>query len=493
MPARLSPFRPFAMLGAVLALGTAAGCSGEQNGPVAVSVIGDREDLAQPLRHILSPPSKLIMESTAQGLVSFDSAGDIMPALAERWIVEDGGLSYIFRIRRAQWSDGVDVSAKEVARLLDQRIRANAETDPHGDLQAVDQIVPMTGEVIEIRLSAPRPYLLQILSQPQMGIIRVGEGTGPYRAEARRHALFLTPVDAPGDPDPAETPARDMRVLRAERASRAITRFQRGLAGLVLGGRYSDMPLLAVANVDNDAVHIDPAKGLFGLSVTGRGKFLDDAGVRAALDMAIQRERIPSVLSLGRWAFTDQLLPDQLDLPAAPPAPGWEGRSMEDRRAMAAASISRWRAGNGAVPVLRVAMPAGSGTNRLFAAIAADWARIGVRARLVPLDDPEADLSLVDDVAAYDSAIWYLGRISCARGVHCDESAEALLESAALATDPGLRAGTLAEAAKRVAAHGGYIALGAPVRWSLVSRRLSGFTPSPRARHPLNQLFRPGG
>jgi peptide/nickel transport system substrate-binding protein len=39
-------------------------------------------------------------------------------------------------------------------------------------------------------------------------------------------------------------------------------------------------------------------------------------------------------------------------------------------------------------------------------------------------------------------------------------------------------------------AHNGYIALGAPVRWSLVSKRLTGFLPSARARHPLNHLFR---
>jgi peptide/nickel transport system substrate-binding protein len=39
-------------------------------------------------------------------------------------------------------------------------------------------------------------------------------------------------------------------------------------------------------------------------------------------------------------------------------------------------------------------------------------------------------------------------------------------------------------------AHDGYVPLGAPVRWSLAARRLTGFMPSPRARHPLNHLFR---
>ncbi|WP_336961581.1 ABC transporter substrate-binding protein [Sphingobium aquiterrae] len=477
--------------GTVLAALLLPGCSQEQSGPVVVSVIGSRRDLDEPMRNILSPAAKLIMESTAQGLVAFDAAGDIMPALAERWIVEDGGLSYIFRIRRARWSTDVDVTAKEVARLLDARIRANVALDPHGDLNAVEEIVPMTGEVIEIRLSAPRPYLLQMLAQPQMGIIRSGDGTGPYRAEDRDKALFLTPVPDPDDGDGADTPVapRDDRVLRAEHAAHAIARFQLGLSGLVLGGRYSDMPLLTGADIDNNAVRMDPAQGLFGLSITGHNAFLGDAAIRAALSMAVERERIPSVLSLGRWTFTDRLLPQQFDLPAPAAPPIWDGQSIDDRRAAAAAAVAKWTAANGAAPVLRVAMPAGSGTRRLFATITADWQRIGVRARLVPLN-AAADLMLVDEVAAYDSAIWYLDRISCARGIHCDDSAEALLESAALATDANQRAATLAEAARRIIDHGGYIPLGAPIRWSLVSRTLNGFTPSPRARHPLNQLFR---
>jgi peptide/nickel transport system substrate-binding protein len=486
------PSRAFTLWGAVISALLLPGCSQEQSGPVGVSVIGSRRDLEQPMRNVLSPASKLILESTAQGLVAFDAAGDIMPALAERWIVEDGGLSYIFRIRRARWSTGVDVTAKEVARLLDARIKANVELDPHGDLNAVEQIVPMTGEVIEIRLSAPRPYLLQMLAQPQMGIVRSDDGTGPYRAEERGKALFLSPLPDPDDGAGEDVPAiapRDNRVLRAERAAHAIARFQLGLSGLVLGGRYSDMPLLSGADIDNSAVRIDPAQGLFGLAITGHNGFLNDPGVRAALNMAIERERIPSVLSLGRWAFTNRLLTQQLDLPAPLNPPVWDRQSIDERRQFALGTIARWTMAHGAPPTLRIAMPAGAGTRRLFASIAADWQRLGVRARLIPLD-AAADMILVDEVAAYDSAIWYLDRISCARGVHCDESAEALLESAALATDAGQRAATLAQAAQKISDHGGYIPLGAPIRWSLVARTLTGFTPSPRARHPLNQLFR---
>ena len=165
------------------ALGLAlAGCSDQGSGPVVVSVVGDREDLAKPLQQLPDPAAKLLLESTAQGLVAFDARGDIIPGLAQRWIVEDDGRSYIFRLRRAFWADGSRVTAADVARMLMARITSLRRLDPDGPLDAVQAVVPMTGEVIEIRMAAARPFMLQMLAQPQMGILSRDGGTGPYRA-----------------------------------------------------------------------------------------------------------------------------------------------------------------------------------------------------------------------------------------------------------------------------------------------------------------------
>ena len=65
----------------------------DDRGPVVVSIAGLPGDLADPLDHVSRPAAKLMMEATAQGLVTFDARGDIRPALAERWIVEDDGKS----------------------------------------------------------------------------------------------------------------------------------------------------------------------------------------------------------------------------------------------------------------------------------------------------------------------------------------------------------------------------------------------------------------
>lgn len=461
---------------------------------MVVSVIGTTRELREPLKSTTTPASKLILEATAQGLVAFDEAGEILPALAQRWIVEDDGRSYIFRLRRARWPKGDRITASEVARLLTERIQANLALDPLGDLDVVRAVVPMTGEVIEIRLSAPRPYFLQMLAQPQMAILGRDGGTGPYRAEPRPKALFLRPIIDPAAPregeDAAPVPAWQNRVLRAERASKAIARFRLGFARLVLGGRFTDLPVLAKSNIDKAAIRIDPVQGLFGLAITGKGPFLDDAGMREAVSMAIEREMLPSAFALGGWGITETLLPQQLDLPNAPSRPRWSALSIDERRALAANAVRAWRGKTEAeVPVLRIALPAGAGARILFGLIAADLRRIGVPARQVALE-ADADLRLIDEVAAYDSAAWYLGRLSCARQVHCSREADEKLKEAGQAETEADRLARLSEAEAMMTAHGGYIPLAAPVRWSLVARYLNGFTASPRARHPLNHLVR---
>lgn len=467
-----------------------SGCSQEAGGPVAVSVIGTPADFTHPLDHLPDPGAKLILETTAQGLVAFDASGEILPALAQRWIVEDDGRSYIFRLRRATWPDGDKVTAGDVARLLTARIERLRRLDPHGPLDAIEKVVPMTGEVIEIRLAAPRPYLLQMLAQPQMALLSRDGGTGPYRQSRWGKAVMLAPLDS--DADEAEDGAKpewQRRILRAERAALAVIRFREDKAALVLGGRFADLPLLVPAGIDRDAVRVDPTQGLLGLAVTGTGPLLDDDGVRRAINMAVDRSQLPTLFPLGGWAITEQLIPAQMDLPAPPARPSWAELSLEDRRAQASATMTRWRSEHGDPPALRVALPDGPGATMLFGRLRHDLGQIGLQIQRVPMKE-DADLRLVDEVAAYDSALWYLGRIGCARKVHCSAEAEAQLQAAGLATTLVERMARVAQAAALMQAHNGYIPLGAPIRWSLVSKRLTGFLPSPRARHPLNHLFR---
>ena len=114
---------------ALLLLFALAGCDARRDaGAVVASVIGGRPELKEPARGSLTEADRLLLDSTAQGLVRFDASGQIEPGVAERWTVIDGGMSYIFRIRDATWSDGKPVTAAEVVASDETSVRVMKKT-----------------------------------------------------------------------------------------------------------------------------------------------------------------------------------------------------------------------------------------------------------------------------------------------------------------------------------------------------------------------------
>ncbi|WP_230483972.1 ABC transporter substrate-binding protein, partial [Sphingomonas sp. Leaf21] len=362
---------------------------------------------------------RLMRDSLAQGLVRFDANGQIEPGLAERWIVIDDGGSFIFRLREARWNDGSPVTAEQVVPIL-RRLASPRSGNPLAPfLTAIDEIVVMTPQVIEVRLSRPRPDLLKLFAQPEMAIIdRTRHGTGPFRIIRAGPPPLLRPIADPRrvEPDDDATPAPEDDVrLVAESPARAILRFARGESDLMLGGRFTDWPLLDGQQINPAAVRIDPAAGLFGLSIASRDGFLGDVANRQALSSAFDRSAVLAAVA-SNWEATDRLLPDALDSDAPPQIPGWALLTLDERRAAARARVAAW----GQPVRLRIALPDGPGANLLYGQIGATLLRIGITPVRVA-SGAAADLRLVDAVAPFDSARWYLA-MACAP---CGEAAQA--------------------------------------------------------------------
>ncbi|MBM6576210.1 hypothetical protein KCP91_07490 [Microvirga sp. SRT01] len=473
-------------LAATLALTT--GCERRpDSGPVVVSAIGTNPEA----RSSANLPSRLLVDAIGQGLVRFDAAGQIEPGLAERWIVIDGGTSYIFRLREAYWADGSRVSAEQVVKLLQRRIASRA--NPLAPfLTAVDEAVVMTPQVIELRLKRPRLDLLKLFAQPEMALIRPGPaiGSGPMRIASAGTAPLLQPAFDPGlaDPEDQNEIAPEERVhLIGERAARAILRFARNRSDLVSGGRFVDWPLLATVDLPRNVVRTDPAAGLFGLAVTRREGFLADPLNRAALSEAIDRAALTAAV-MPQWEPADRILPEALDSAAPPQVPEWLLLTLDQRREAARARVAAWSATAagqeaGGLVTVSIALPTGPGSTILFAQLAASFGTIGVGATRVAPDAP-ADLTLVDEVAPYDSARWYLAT-ACRP---CDLTAVAALEAARDALTLGARSEGIAAADAAMNADTAFIPLAQPLRWSLVSSRLAAWTGNARSWHPLNRL-----
>lgn len=467
-----------------LALASCSNASDKQ--PITMSVIGPKLQLTDPDRGPISGAAALMLGATAQGLVAFDADGQIEPALAERWIMTDDGMSIIFRIRRAQWADGRPVTSAEVAARL-RAVSAPASRNALKPLlSGIDRIVGMTGQVIEIRLKVPQPDFLQLMAQPELAIFRTSPtvGSGPYAVHSTRNGVTrLRLLPAIGEtPSPEEQERSDIRV-RSEKASMAIARFAAREIALVTGGGFADLALARAARPASSQFQLDPAYGLFGLAVAADSKSLQDVNIRRALAMAIDRDRIVQLFGVSKWKPVQSLLPAQLDSAAPPAALEWVQLSRGDRIARARGYVST----HPGLPEIRVSLPTGASARLLFAALADDWRRIGVRARLVRPNDP-ADLRLIDEVAPQSSALWYLSRVSCAHRMPCSEAGEAALGAIASAAKPSDRSAAIAEADAAFASNQPYIPIALPLRWSLVGPQLTGWRASGFATHPLRHL-----
>ncbi|HEX8447404.1 MAG TPA: ABC transporter substrate-binding protein [Sphingomonas sp.] len=475
---------PLAML-LLVGCGTAGGAP--DDAPITVGVIGVSPRLASPSRRPPTPADAVLLASVAQGLVRFDAAGQIEPGLAIRWDVSDDGLYYTFRL-----AQDAPFDAPLVARLLRDAAASAGRNPLASELAAVAEIVAVTDEVVEIRLSAPRPDLLQLLAQPELALVARNTGGGPFRIAGRAGGRYrLTPLRPADEPAlPAPGPAADI-ILHGERAARAVARFKAGDAGVILGGRFTD---IAIARADGGAgttLHIDPASGLFGFAVADNRGLLSAPENRRALALALDRDRIVRLFA-DNWPARTGIVPPGTDDLASPAIPDWTDAPRAARIAAATAAIADWRRRNPIAPrsPLRVAMPPGPGARMLFALAAQDWRRIGVDTVAVAADAP-ADLRLVDLVAPASGAAWYLHRFACVRSAVCSEAADAALAAAGVARDPAARAALLGEADRRLMGTGAFIAIATPLRWALVAPNLGGYRDNPRAIHALDQLRTP--
>ncbi len=475
--------RRLILIAALVALG---GCKPSGGDTLSVIVIGsDTPRLADAAEGPLTAPRQVMMESVAQGLVRFDARGQIEPGLAERWNVSDDGLSYIFRISAGKWPDGRSIQARDIARLLTRQLRAASRNPVRDTLGAVEEVVAMTDRVIEIRLAAPRPNLLQLLAQPEFALTREGIGTGPFQPEVRTATKGFVPllhiervVDGPEQ--------RELVDLSAAPAAQAVAAFGAGKADLVLGGTFADLPLVQRAKIAGSALHFDPVAGLFGLVPTRRTGPLVNPVLRDLLNRAIDRDALVAALGVPGLVPRATLLQSGLEGLGAPTQPGWTATPAADRRARMAAEAKAIAKSTGPIN-LAIALPEGPGATILFDRLVADWSAIGITlVRAGP--DRVPDLRLIDAVAPSASPAWFVRSFRCTLVPLCSTEADTAMDNARAATVADQRAAFIGEANRLIEAQTLFIPLAAPVRWSLVGNRVQGFAENIVARHPLTSL-----
>ncbi len=453
--------------------------------PLSVSVVGDKARLIDPNSGSATRASLILSGAIAQGLVQHNPAGEVVPALAESWMVTDDGLSYIFRVSRLFWADGRRVSAFEVSASLRASIGAASRNPLKPHLGGITDIVAMTDRVIEVRLAAPNPNLLELFARPEMAVMQKGKGSGSMQIiKTEPTQMVLRPALTK---EQAETVSkadleRSEVSVRGESAPRAIARFVQGQASLVTAGSFTDLPYLFEARLQRDRVRRDPVSGLFGLVASSTSPALAGAETRRALAIAIDRPALMGHFGLANWPGTDIPtfgLSDARPLQQASP---WITLDMAERRKRARAMLGRKLA-------LRIALPSGPGSAILFAHLKADFAQIGVTLARTS-DERSADLRLIDEVATVATTGWYLDRLGCNRGFYCSD-ASAKAHKAALSADTREERDKFRlEAVEALLKDQIFIPISTPLRWSLARPDLAGFRENAAGVHPIRWLRR---
>nr|WP_295664380.1 ABC transporter substrate-binding protein [Polymorphobacter sp.] len=463
-------------------------------------------------------PRRVIAAATQVGLTGFDGAGQVVPGLASSWRIADNGLSVIFRLRTRTWPDGKPVTASDVVASF-RRAAQPGSRNPLRELligfengaavlsgarpaSALGVGAPVDN-VVEVRLAGAMPHLLALLAEPEFAVTRPGirpPPLGPFRVGDSATVPIMLTRNPAWTPSPKVTLAA-IALNPVEDPGIAVARFARDRTDIVLGhglAGFGDARLLAASN----ALHVEPAWAVYGyLANTARGP-LADARVRRALSMAIDRDDLGSRLFGVALPPVLGLVPP-LPSERVPMLPDWAiatpaARLDLARQLLAAAGFSA------ATPLtVTISLPVAREHAMVATEIAADWERIGVTTRTITRPDAlqaqviargDYELALVER-SGVDSPMAFVLPFTCAAKLagYCNPAADALVNSAATTSDPVAQAATLSLAEAAMIADAPFIPLFAPVRWTLVAHRVTGWTSNAAGHHPLALLGIEGG
>lgn len=303
---------PLAALGLSLA-------QGEPDGQIVFATRITELESLDPLTVTLSR-AQAVAYHVNEGLTKFSPTGEIVPGLAESWEVTEDNLTYTFKLREnVNWHDGQPFSAEDVLFTFETVMAEGVQSRAKGTLETyVEGVEIAENDSFVITLKEPFSPLLttlaeQVLIVPQHVYGEGGAsaefaskpvGTGPYRVT--EHSIDA--VTLQHNPDYWGEPARTATIILKDAPEPASQ-----LAGLLSG----ELSVIAyVPNVMGDIeargyqIFTVSAGSVHGINLDLQNPIFQDARVRQALWLALDRERIKSL------HYTEGLLADTVVSPA---------------------------------------------------------------------------------------------------------------------------------------------------------------------------------
>lgn len=451
------------------------------------------------------------------GLTTEGPDGAVVPGAAESWTVSADGLHYAFQLRPHDWSDGEPVTAEDFVYAF-RRMLAGETTSPYaqffwviengravtaGELppEALGVSAPAPDR-LEVRLARPTPYFLGLLMHfaafpvPRHAVEAHGEdwtqpglmpANGAFRLAARVPNDHVLLEKNPRFWDADAVRLDGVRFFGLEDRDAALLRFRAGELDVL-----RDFPASRTAWLRErmpEVVHTAPYLGLSFLAVNHQQPALQDARVRRALAMAIDRPTITGrVLGSGERPAWSLVPPGTGGYPA-PAQADWRDQPMDQRRARARALLQEAGFGGGRTLELRLRYPQSENDRRTAIALQSMWRAVGVDVELqraetaihyAALQQGDFDLGLASWLAVYDDAQTFTLLLQTESGPnnlggYSDPEYDRLTAAAARAGDPAERAALLRAAEAIAVREQALIPLYHHVSRNLVSPRVTGW------------------
>jgi peptide/nickel transport system substrate-binding protein len=190
-----------ALLTLILALGVAAPAVAQPAGTLVVGLVAEPVNLDP--AQVTDLNSNRVGRRIAETLVTFpEESTQIVPGLAESWVVSKDGLRYTFKLRKGvSFHDGTPLDAEAVKFSIDRQINPEHPFNKlgkypfanffFGNIKAVEVVDPLT---VEFVLKEPRASFLAVLTAGAASIVspaavrKYGQdyaltpvGTGPFK------------------------------------------------------------------------------------------------------------------------------------------------------------------------------------------------------------------------------------------------------------------------------------------------------------------------
>lgn len=376
-----------AWMSIIAALLTAAGCSGPAESPERDSILrrgngGEPQTLNPTLAEDIHAFNILL--DLYEGLVTESAEGELVPGAAESWTVSADGRDYTFLIREdAKWSNGEPVTAQQfvdafrIALVPESQSPYSFLLAPVGGFEAIDS------RTLFVRLEAPTPHFLSVLTMPVTYPVYDAASDDPRRFRDAGHFVGNGPyvLDhwAVGDrirlrvnPEYRRAHVTGIGIVDYYPIDNENSEFNRYRAGelditmTVPSEGFRDLQRERARELE-----IAPYLALYYLAFDLSDASLEDRRLRRALSMAVDREAITALLGRGEQpAFS--LVP--------PGVAGYEPAAYDWRHMDAGARIAAARAqygeagfGTGEALELKLTYDTGSVHEKVAIAISSMW------------------------------------------------------------------------------------------------------------------------